>query len=168
MPRFCVTKMFRLRLRRWRKGSIWRIQTGFILVTGKHIFGDQNVSKYICLRRDERYLEDDDDHPANPGVKKSRFLKKERKIELSFKENVPEVVKDVVAPPRRRRKEAKELPELKEPVKEAKVQEVERNRHGITVVHWPHNPDDLVPIPRPPVKNVPQVSHTNTTQIVCK
>ena len=34
---------------------------------------------------------------------------------------------------------------------------VERNRHGITVVHFPHDPDDLPSIPRPPPKNVPEV-----------
>ena len=35
--------------------------------------------------------------------------------------------------------------------------QVERNRHGITVVHFPHDPDDLPAIPRPPAKNVPEV-----------
>merc|ERR1711934_190483 len=62
------------------------------------------------------------------GVKKSRFLKKERKVELSYKDQVAE----------------------------EKNTEVERNRHGITVVHFPHDPDDLPAIPRPPAKNVPE------------
>ena len=91
------------------------------------------------------------------GVKKSRFLKKERKIELSYKENVESPKEVVVAPPRRRRKETKELPPLLE--KEVVVKEAvkEKNRHGVTVVNFPNDPDDLDPIPRPPIKNVPQV-----------
>ena len=110
-------------------------------------------------RRDERYMEDNTEHPdyVPSGVKKSRFLKKERKIELSYKENVESPKEVVVAPPRRRRKETKELPPLLE--KEVVVKEAvkEKNRHGVTVVHFPSDPDDLDPIPRPPVKNVPQV-----------
>jgi len=109
-----------------------------------------------CNRRDERYLEDDHELGSmpNPDVKKSRFLKKERKVELSYKDQVEEPKAPEV--PRRRRKEAKPLPELKEPVAEEKNTEVERNRHGITVVHFPHDPDDLPAIPRPPPKNVPE------------
>ena len=68
--------------------------------------------------------------------------------------------------------QAKPLPELKEPVAEEKNNaevekskqwgflfppQVERNRHGITVVHFPHDPDDLPSIPRPPKPNVPEV-----------
>merc|ERR1719305_1750972 len=109
-----------------------------------------------CNRRDERYLEDDHEPGSvpNPNVKKSRFLKKERKVELSYKDQVEEPAAPEV--PRRRRKETKPLPELKEPVAEEKNTEVERNRHGITVIHFPHDPDDLPAIPRPPAKNVPE------------
>merc|ERR1719278_425532 len=106
-----------------------------------------------CNRRDERYLEDDLDSVPNPEVKKSRFLKKERKVELSYKDQVEPPPPEV---PRRRRKEAKPLPELKKPETEEKKTEVERNRHGITVVNFPHDPDDLPAIPRPPPKNVPE------------
>ena len=56
-------------------------------------------------RRDERYLEDDHEPGSvpNPNVKKSRFLKKERKVELSYKDQVEEPAAPEV--PRRRRKE---------------------------------------------------------------
>merc|ERR1712013_620823 len=47
-------------------------------------------------------------------------------------------------------------PEVKKPETEEKKTEVERNRHGITVVNFPHDPDDLPAIPRPPPKNVPE------------
>merc|ERR1719495_3121601 len=42
------------------------------------------------------------------------------------------------------------------PNPEDKKTEVERNRHGITVVNFPNDPDDLPAIPRPPPKNVPE------------
>merc|ERR1719220_2230173 len=86
-------------------------------------------------------------------VEKSRFLKKERKVELSYKDQVEPTPPEV---PRRRRKEAKPLPELNKPETEEKKTAVERNRHGITVVNFPHDPDDLPAIPRPPPKNVPE------------
>ena len=56
-------------------------------------------------RRDERYLEDDHEPGSvpNPDVKKSRFLKKERKVELSYKDQVEEPKAPEV--PRRRKKE---------------------------------------------------------------
>ena len=59
----------------------------------------------MCNRRDERYLEDDHEPGSvpNPNVKKSRFLKKERKVELSYKDQVEEPAAPEV--PRRRRKE---------------------------------------------------------------
>ena len=107
-------------------------------------------------RRDERYLEDDVEAPPT-GVKKSRFLRKERKTDLSFKDMAKEV-EVPVAPARRRRKEAKPLPDLPEKaVKEEEEQEVERNRHGVTIIHFPNDPDDLDPIARPKPKNVPEV-----------
>lgn len=111
-------------------------------------------------RRDERYLEDDTEVESSANVKKSRFLKKARnwKPELSYKEEA-ETPLCVVAPIRRRRKGAKELPEWKderEAVVTDKKPEVEKNRHGITVVHWPHDTDDLPPLPAPPVKNIPE------------
>merc|ERR1719500_1458812 len=57
-----------------------------------------------CNRRDERYLEDDHEPGSvpNPNVKKSRFLKKERKVELSYKDQVEEPAAPEV--PRRRRR----------------------------------------------------------------
>merc|ERR1719225_1272552 len=114
---------------------------------------DKKVDFAQYTRRDERYLEDDLDSVPNPEVKKSRFLKKERKVELSYKDQVEPTPPEV---PRRRRKEAKPLPELKKPETEEKKPEVERNRHGIIVVNFPHDPDDLPAIPRPPPKNVPE------------
>lgn len=107
-----------------------------------------------CNRRDERYMEDDPDTPAAPGVKKSRFLRKARKQELAYKENKEEAAP--AAPVRRRRKPLPELPEVAGPPRAEQEKVVERNRHGVTVVHFPHDPDDLDPIPRPPVKNVPE------------
>ena len=53
---------------------------------------------------------EDDHEPGsvpNPEVKKSRFLKKERKVELSYKDQVEEPAAPEV--PRRRRKEVKNL-----------------------------------------------------------
>merc|ERR1719430_660906 len=114
-----------------------------------------------CNRREERYLEDDLDieGAASSGVKKSRFLKKERKVELSYKDDVEETPNTMVAPVRRKKRGLKELPELKElETVEKKDEEpmAEKNRHGITVVHWPRDTDDLPTPPRPPVKNVPE------------
>ena len=115
-------------------------------------------------RRDERYLEDDHEAGSvpNPEVKKSRFLKKERKVELSYKDRVEEPAAPEV--PRRRRKEvfppfssfslflpswfslccmqAKPLPELKEPVAEEKKTEVKRSKNE------PHFLSFLCPILR--------------------
>ena len=53
---------------------------------------------------------EDDHEPGsvpNPEVKKSRFLKKERKVELSYKDQVEEPAAPEV--PRRRRKEVKNM-----------------------------------------------------------
>ena len=96
-------------------------------------------------RRDERYYEDDHEPGSvpNPEVKKSRFLRKERKVELSYKDKEQEPAAPEV--PRRRRKQvlpllsslhhshcfclqAKPLPELKEPVPEEKNTEVNRSK----------------------------------------
>jgi hypothetical protein len=110
-----------------------------------------------CNRRDERYMEEDPDVPAVPGVKKSRFLRKERKPELAYKENKEAAASAPEAPVRRRRKPLQELPEVAGPPRVQQEKVVEKNRHGVTVVHFPHDPDDLDPIPRPPVKNVPEV-----------
>merc|ERR1719295_1883658 len=64
-----------------------------------------------CNRRDERYLEDDHEPGSvpNPEVKKSRFLKKERKVELSYKDQVEEPAAPEV--PRRRRRTMQRLKE---------------------------------------------------------
>merc|ERR1719153_145220 len=122
-------------------------------------------------RRDERYYEDDTpEEESSNTVKKSRFLKKARnwKPELSYKEEAKPLVVDLV-PVRRRRKGMKELPEWKEDEKKAetsdeKTEVVKKNRHGITVVDWPHDTDDLPPLPEPPVKNIPEYygwTHSN-------
>merc|ERR1719270_481302 len=87
-----------------------------------------------CNRRDERYLEDDLDSVPNPEVKKSRFLKKERKVELSYKDQVEPTPPEV---PRRRRKEAKPLPELKKPETEERRL---RLNETVTGSQWPTSP----------------------------
>ena len=97
----------------------------------------------LCNRNDERYLEDEPGMVSSQDVKKSRFLKKERKVELSYKDQKEPEAPEV---PRRRRKEvsnltrfrplshddllqAKPLPELKEPVAEEKNNaEVEKSK----------------------------------------
>ena len=112
----------------------------------------------MCNRRDERYLEDDHEPGSvpNPNVKKSRFLKKERKVELSYKDQVEEPAAPEV--PRRRRKEVflpvlpnshyllqtKPLPELKEPVAEEKNTEVRPiGEAKLNLIFYPYFPDAL-------------------------
>ena len=40
-------------------------------------------------RNDARYEEDEEGQQPAPGVKKSRFLRRERKVELSYKDQGP-------------------------------------------------------------------------------
>jgi len=97
-------------------------------------------------RNDARYeVEEAGQEPA-PGVKKSRFLRKEKKIELSFKDQAP-VQKEIVE-----KKEEKNEEPLEE---EIPKKEVQKNSRGLTIVEFPHDPADLKPFPRPPPKNVP-------------
>ena len=60
----------------------------------------------LCIRNDERYLEDEPGMVSSQDVKKSRFLKKERKVELSYKDQKEPEAPEV---PRRRRKEVTNL-----------------------------------------------------------
>ena len=97
-------------------------------------------------RNDARYEEDEaGQHPA-PGVKKSRFLRRERKVELSYKDQ--QSVKKEIKP---KIEGSKEEPIIEDkPIKEAR-----KDRHGRTIVEFPYDPADLDPIARPKPENVP-------------
>jgi len=100
-------------------------------------------------RNDARYEELEEGEVAPAGVKKSRFLKRPKKVELSFKDQQPAAVfrrEEVVKP----KAKEEEVLEDEKPKKETK-----KDRHGRTVVEFPYDPSDLPPLPRPPPKNVP-------------
>jgi len=97
-------------------------------------------------RNDARYEEDEEGQLPTPGIKKSRFLRREKKVELSYKDQEPV------------KKETKTKIEEKkeEPVVEARPKkETQKDRHGRTIVEFPYDPADLEPFTRPEPKNVP-------------
>lgn len=94
-------------------------------------------------RNDARYYEDEEDETPVPGIKKSRFLKKSKKAALSHNDDLRQSVEPSV--------ELKEKDVEIVPVIEKK----EKNSRGLTVVHFPHDPDDLPPLPRATVKARP-------------
>ena len=98
-------------------------------------------------RNDQRY-EEDEEGTSVPGVKKSRFLKKSKKIELSFKEDSKkeELAPRVEAPSAVKEEVVKEV---------VKVEKKEKNSRGLSVIQFPPDPSDLPPLPEPPPKNVP-------------
>ena len=99
-------------------------------------------------RNDARFEEDDEGQLPKPGVKKSRFLKRERKIELSYKDQKPtSLVLEV----------KKNKTHIHETLVEEKPNKMEpkKDRHGVTIVDFPFDPQDLEPIPRPKPKNLP-------------
>ena len=62
-------------------------------------------------------------------------------MELSFKDKEPEPVVTVAETPAEEDEETE------------KQKPVIRNSRGLTVVQFPHDPDDLVPLPRPPPRS---------------
>jgi len=103
-----------------------------------------------CNRNQERYYEPSEeelfDH-KKPVIKRSRFLRKERNVEPNFRDQRKTFFEDE--------------PVVKENIKEDIEVEVdskptEKNRFGVTAVEWPHDPENLDPIPRPPPKHVPE------------
>jgi len=104
-------------------------------------------------RKDARYEEDEEGQEPTPGVKKSRFLRRERKIELSYKDQDPASSKEIKPKMEFKKRETPK----EEPVVEDKAakKETAKDRRGMTIVNFPFDPEDLDPIPRPKPKNVP-------------
>merc|ERR1740128_399976 len=72
-------------------------------------------------RNDARYEEDEEGQQPAPGVKKSRFLRRERKVELSYKNQ------------EQTKKELKQKVEIKKQeifVEEKPKKETKKDRHG--------------------------------------
>ena len=104
-------------------------------------------------RNDARYVEDEEGAapaPA-PGVKKSRFLRKSKHVELSYKDKEPEVpvVKSAA------KKVIEKSVQESDPEPEAPKLKTSKNSRGLTVVDFPHDPDDLPPLPRPKARSTP-------------
>lgn len=97
-------------------------------------------------RNDARYEEDEEGQQPAPGVKKSRFLRRERKVELSYKDQ--ESTKQEIKP-------KVEVKKQETVIEEKPKKETKKDRHGVTIVEFPYDPADLEPIPRPKPKNVP-------------
>jgi len=114
-----------------------------------------------CNRNDERYYDPDPEEVwrvgAKKDVKRSRFLKKEHKVELSYKDQQKNNVSNVLASLTQSGKKKQVKKESEEEIKEEETDKkpAEKNRHGVTVVDWPHDPEDLEPIRRPPPKHIP-------------
>lgn len=105
-------------------------------------------------RNDARYEEDEEGQLPRPGVKKSRFLKKERNIELSYKDQRTKNSKENKPLTTVRNKDTPKQDTIVEEIPSKK--ESKKNRHGVTIVDFPFDPQDLEPIPRPKPKNVPR------------
>merc|ERR1712106_367495 len=76
---------------------------------------------------DARYEEDEEGQHPTPGVEKSRFLRRERKVELSYKDQ--QSVKKEIKPKIEVRKE--------EPIIEDRPIKARKDRHGRTIVEFP-------------------------------
>ena len=93
-----------------------------------------------------RYEEDEKGQQPAPGVKKSRFLRRERKVELSYKDQEP--IRNEMKP-------KVEIQKQEIVIEEKPKKATKKDRHGVTIVEFPYDPADLEPIPRPKPKNVP-------------
>jgi len=106
-------------------------------------------------RNEERYYEhgpEDWKKKEHEKIKKSRFLTKEREVRPSYKDQMKKRIVES------EEKETFSITNLKdkEDDEAVKSKEKERNRHGVTLLEWPHDPEDLEPLPRPPPKNIPK------------
>ena len=102
-------------------------------------------------RNDARYIEEEEGEAPPPGVKKSRFLRKSRQVELSYKnkEQEPAIVSATNT------KSVGEKPEDIVEETEKPAVKTSKNSRGLTLVEFPFDPEDLAPLPRAPPKNIP-------------
>ena len=103
-------------------------------------------------RNDARYYEDEEGAAPTTGVKKSRFLRKSRHMELSYKDQLPSK-EDVV---KSKHVVDKQKPE-QENIEESGQPKLKttKNSRGLTVVDFPFDPSDLPPLPQAPPRNKP-------------
>ena len=87
-----------------------------------------------------------------PGVKKSRFLKKSPKVDLSYKDDVSPILEPRVE---NKKKVLAQVPVVEKSERPVKVKTPQKNSRGLTVVEFPQDPEDVPPLPRPKAKKTP-------------
>jgi len=104
-------------------------------------------------RNDARYEVDEEGNSVDPSVKKSRFLRREKKVELSYKDQ-----KSAASNEYNQKYQSKKKDEIKdeEIIEHKNEKKKEKDRHGVTIVEFPYDPEDLEPLPRPKPKAVPE------------
>jgi len=106
-------------------------------------------------RNDARYFEDEEGGKTVSGVRKSRFLKKSKQVELSYKdksEDVPVIAKSGS----QSKYESMDLGDDTQDNSFKSKLKTSKNSRGLTVVEFPHDPDDLPALPAAPPRNIPK------------